>query len=124
MSRLSQQGLLLRQLKCWPFLKKRWRSGLFRDPYGDVPIERFYFEQIVRNELSVHGSWNALSAPFPGREWKATIHYMKTGAINGAPMISHRLPLNQGPDVFKRMTSGEKGFVKVLFYPQGKERSV
>ncbi|WDF02412.1 MULTISPECIES: galactitol-1-phosphate 5-dehydrogenase [Shouchella] len=93
-------------------------------PYGDVPIERFYFEQIVRNELSVHGSWNALSAPFPGREWQATIHYMKTGAINGAPMISHRLPLNQGPDVFKRMTSGEKGFVKVLFYPQGKERSV
>lgn len=89
-------------------------------PYGDVPIERFYFEQIVRNELSVHGSWNALSAPFPGREWEATIHYMKTGALNVKPMISHRLPLEQGPDVFKRMTSGEKGFVKVLFYPQAR----
>lgn len=42
-------------------------------PYGDVPIERFYFEKIVRNELTVYGSWNALSAPFPGKEWEATI---------------------------------------------------
>ncbi|WP_078394072.1 galactitol-1-phosphate 5-dehydrogenase [Shouchella patagoniensis] len=89
-------------------------------PYGDVNIERFYFEKIVRNELTVYGSWNALSAPFPGKEWESTIAYMEKGLINVKPMISHRLSLSEGPDVFKKMVSGNPGYVKVLLYPSNK----
>nr|WP_239586551.1 galactitol-1-phosphate 5-dehydrogenase [Shouchella xiaoxiensis] len=87
-------------------------------PYGDVPIERFYFEKIVRNELTVYGSWNALSAPFPGKEWEATIFYMEKGLINVKPMISHHLPLKEGPQAFQKMISGQPGYVKVLLYPE------
>src|SRR5699024_4775380 len=60
-------------------------------PYADITIERFYFEKIVRNEITVLGSWNAISTPFPGKEWTATVHYMSTGQINVQPIISHRL---------------------------------
>ncbi|MET3506917.1 galactitol-1-phosphate 5-dehydrogenase [Halalkalibacter oceani] len=87
-------------------------------PYGDVNVERFYFEKIVRNELRLYGSWNALSSPFPGREWEATVHFMKTGAIRVEPMITHRLPLREGPNAFRDMTNGGKGYVKALFHPQ------
>lgn len=87
-------------------------------PYGDVNIERFYFEKIVRNELTVYGSWNALSAPFPGKEWTSTIAYMKKGLINVKPMISHRLSLKDGPEAFQNMISGQPGYVKVLLYPE------
>ncbi len=92
-------------------------------PYGDVNIERFYFEKIVRNELTVYGSWNALSAPFPGKEWETTIAYMKKGLINVKPMISHRLSLSDGPEVFEKIIKGDKGYVKVLLYPENKQRS-
>lgn len=37
-------------------------------PYGDVPVPRFYFERIMRNELNVIGSWCTISAPYSGRE--------------------------------------------------------
>lgn len=87
-------------------------------PYGDVNVERFYFEKIVRNELTVLGSWNAISAPFPGDEWTTTVHYMSSGQINVEPIISHRLQLEEGPDVFKRIINREESFGKVLFYPE------
>ncbi|WP_053217328.1 galactitol-1-phosphate 5-dehydrogenase [Virgibacillus senegalensis] len=86
-------------------------------PYADIEVERFYFEKIVRNELRVLGSWNALSAPFPGKEWTSTIHYMSSGAIQVEPMISHRIQLEEGPDMFKKLVNREEKAAKVLFYP-------
>lgn len=87
-------------------------------PYTDIHIRRFYFEKIVRNELKVYGSWNAVSAPFPGKEWTSTIHFMSTGQINVKPMISHRLELDRGPAVFGQIINKEIDFIKVLLYPQ------
>jgi len=89
-------------------------------PYGDVSMERFYFEKIVRNELTVLGSWNAISAPFPGKEWSTSVHYMSTGQINVKPMITHRLQLNEGPKIFNEIVNRNGFFGKVLFYPDSK----
>ncbi|MGA8943447.1 MAG: galactitol-1-phosphate 5-dehydrogenase [Thermoactinomyces sp.] len=91
-------------------------------PYADIHIERFYFEKIVRNELKVYGSWNAVSAPFPGKEWTSSLHYMGTGQINVKPMISHRLELDQGPAIFRQIVNKEIDFIKVLFYPDKEEK--
>ncbi|MFD2922260.1 galactitol-1-phosphate 5-dehydrogenase [Halobacillus naozhouensis] len=87
-------------------------------PYADIHIERYYFERIVRNELRVLGSWNAISAPFPGSEWKASVHYMSTGQINVKPMISHQLELKEGPETFEDLINRRGSHVKVLFYPE------
>ncbi|WP_430790512.1 galactitol-1-phosphate 5-dehydrogenase [Virgibacillus flavescens] len=87
-------------------------------PYADIKIERFYFEKIVRNELTVLGSWNAISSPFPGKEWTSTIHYMSVGQLNVEPIISHRLHLAQGPATFDAIVNKKETFGKVLFYPE------
>ncbi|MFB4167244.1 galactitol-1-phosphate 5-dehydrogenase [Virgibacillus sp. JSM 102003] len=87
-------------------------------PYADINIERFYFERIVRNELNVLGSWNALSSPFPGKEWSSSVHYMSTGQIDVKPMISHRLNLREGPETFDNLINRKGSYVKVLFYPE------
>ncbi|MFD2211372.1 galactitol-1-phosphate 5-dehydrogenase [Virgibacillus halophilus] len=87
-------------------------------PYADIHIDRFYFEKIVRNELTVSGSWNAISAPFPGKEWSTSLHYMGTGQVNVKPIISHRLQLRQGPETFERIINRKETFGKVLFYPE------
>ncbi len=92
-------------------------------PYADINIERFYFEKIVRNELTIYGSWNAISAPFPGKEWSSTVHYMSTGQINVKPMISHKLSLEEGPEAFQKVINREIDSVKVIFNPEKTEVS-
>ena len=87
-------------------------------PYADINIARFYFEKIIRNELTILGSWNALSAPFPGKEWSASVHYMGIGKINVKPIISHRLHLQQGPETFDKIINRTENFGKVIFYPE------
>ncbi|MDC3411928.1 galactitol-1-phosphate 5-dehydrogenase [Aquibacillus sp. 3ASR75-11] len=87
-------------------------------PYADINIQRFYFEKIVRNELTVLGSWNAISASFPGKEWSTSVHYMSTGQINVKPIISHRLQLREGPETFDKIINKDGFFGKVLFYPE------
>ncbi len=87
-------------------------------PYDDIMMHRYYFERIVRNELRVLGGWNAVSSPFPGKEWTASLTSMQTGDLQAAPMITHCLPLEQGPEVFDRILKREEFFSKVLLYPQ------
>lgn len=89
-------------------------------PYGDINIERFYFEKIVRNELTIFGSWNSVSAPFPGKEWLSAIHFMKTGQVDPSSLITHRLDLSEGPEIFEKIAERSPGIGKVLFYPNGK----
>ncbi|MFZ3576991.1 galactitol-1-phosphate 5-dehydrogenase [Virgibacillus sp. DJP39] len=99
-------------------LAKKGGQVLFMGiPYADITIERFYFEKIVRNELTVLGSWNAISAPFPGEEWATTVHYMSTGQLNVKPIISHQLNLQEGPEIFNKIINRQGTFGKVLFHP-------
>lgn len=84
-------------------------------PYSDINMSRFYFERIVRQELSVYGSWNAVSAPFPGREFDTTLHFLKEKKLLVEPLISHCVPLNMGPEMFHKITNGEESAVKVMF---------
>ncbi len=86
-------------------------------PYSDINIERFYFEKIVRNELTIFGSWNSVSAPFPGKEWITTQHFMSTGQLDPSILVSHKLDLSQGPAIFEEIAERKKGIGKVLLYP-------
>ncbi len=83
-------------------------------PYGDVALPRLNFEKIVRNELKVIGSWNSISAPFPGKEWQTSIHYLNTGQIDVAPLITKKVLLADVPSVLPTLFNREEFFVKVL----------
>lgn len=83
-------------------------------PYGDVAFDRTSFEKIIRNELTVRGSWNSLSAPFPGREWQTSLDYMRKGGLNPALLITHRITLEQAPDIFPQLYQRQFSFIKVL----------
>ncbi|HCY1156570.1 TPA: zinc-binding dehydrogenase [Staphylococcus aureus] len=95
--------------------KKGGEVVLLGIPYDDIEIDRVHFEKILRNELTVCGSWNCLSSNFPGKEWTATLHYMKTKDINVKPIISHFLPLEKGPETFDKLVNKKERFDKVMF---------
>lgn len=87
-------------------------------PYGDVMVKRLYFEKIVRNELQVFGSWNAISAPFPGKEWETCVHFLANGQLNIDPLITHRCPLSKGPEIFEMTAERKEHFGKIIFHPE------
>lgn len=88
-------------------------------PYGDVAFPRLNFEKIIRNELKVVGSWNSLSAPFPGSEWSTSVKYLSNGSINITPLITRTIPLKDAPSLFPQLFDRKYFFVKVLIDVSG-----
>lgn len=87
-------------------------------PYADVPVPRFYFERIMRNELRAIGSWCTISAPYPGKEWENAVEYIGSHKVEVTKMITHRLKLSEGPEVLEKIMENPKGFGKVMLYPE------
>jgi L-iditol 2-dehydrogenase len=77
-------------------------------------------DRILRRELTVCGSWNSFSVPFPGQEWSSSLELMAKGILWNRSFISHRLSLTEGPDIFREIQNGDIFFSKIMFYPQEK----
>ena len=80
-------------------------------------------DNILRFQLSLMGSWNSFSNPFPGREWTEVAELMADKKLDPSLLISHRLKLDQMPDVFKKIEKKEILFNKIMFYPNGMEQA-
>ena len=90
-------------------------------PYGDVLVPREHFEKIIRSELTVLGSWNAVAGPYPGKEWQIALHFMQEGRIRVKPMVTHRISLDEIPETFEKIYKRDKFFGKIMVFPEGKE---
>lgn len=87
-------------------------------PYGDVSAPRFYFEKILRNELTVKGSWSCVSGSYPGKEWMNAVDFIGRKQVNVAQIITHKVKLSEGPKIFEKIMENPQGFGKVLLYPE------
>ncbi len=83
--------------------------------HKDVTIEHKTFENILRGELNVTGSWMSYSAPFPGNEWKAAVEYLESGKINVDKIITHKFKLENGYSAFESMLSQNENSIKVMY---------
>jgi L-iditol 2-dehydrogenase len=115
---VESAGSPISSAQVFSLAKKGGKVVFMGIPYADVNIERFYFEKIVRSELQVFGSWNAISSPFPGKEWATTVHFMKKGNLDVGPLITHKLKLSEGPRTFEKILKREEFFGKVILHPE------
>ena len=86
-------------------------------PVPDVKLSNATFQYFLRQEISLHGSWNSFSAPFPGPQWTTTLEKFGTGELKWEFMISHDLDLAELPGIFERFDKKDLHFSKVLFRP-------
>ncbi|WP_027416822.1 galactitol-1-phosphate 5-dehydrogenase [Aneurinibacillus terranovensis] len=84
---------------------------------SSLELSKESVNQILRYELSIHGSWNSFSSPFPGREWTYTTELMGEGKIIAEPIVSHRFTIDEGPEVFRKIRNKEIVFNKIMFFP-------
>ncbi|PGL71184.1 galactitol-1-phosphate 5-dehydrogenase [Bacillus sp. AFS055030] len=112
---IETAGVAQTQEQSLRIARKKGRVLFLGTAHHDVVLPPKSFECIVRNELSLHGSWNSYSAPFPGVEWNATVDYYKAGLLKMKPMITHVFNLSEAPTVFKDLINRKYPFTKVLF---------
>jgi L-iditol 2-dehydrogenase len=86
-------------------------------PVPDVTLTNKAFQYFLRQEISLHGSWNSFGAPFPGAQWTTTLEKFGTGELKWEFMISHDLDLSELPKMFKHFAARDIHFSKVLFHP-------
>jgi len=86
-------------------------------PVPDVKLDNKTFQHFLRQEISLHGSWNSFGAPFPGPQWTTTLEKFGTGELKWEFMISHDLDLAELPEIFRRFAARDIHFSKVLFRP-------
>lgn len=82
-----------------------------------MKLDNKTFQYFLRQEISLHGSWNSFGAPFPGPQWTTTIEKFGTGELKWEFMISHDLDLAELPEIFRRFDTRDLHFSKVLFRP-------
>lgn len=86
-------------------------------PVPDVKLDNKTFQHFLRQEISLHGSWNSFGAPFPGPQWTTTLEKFGTGELKWEFLISHDLDLAELPEIFRRFAARDIHFSKVLFRP-------
>lgn len=87
-------------------------------PVADVPLTNKAFQHFLRQEVSLHGSWNSFGAPYPGPQWTVTLDKLASGALKWEFMISHELGLEALPGMFETLkTDRTLFFSKIMFRP-------
>lgn len=86
--------------------------------YDDVLFPNSAISAILRGELTTKGSWNSSLTPLPVNEWKSALDFMESGAIQVAPLVTHRFRLEEGQKAFEMMYNRSEVFTKVMFQPE------
>lgn len=86
-------------------------------PLSDVRLDSRSFQHLLRQEITLHGSWNSFGAPFPGPQWTTALAQFATGELRWEFLISHDLDLAELPGIFARFAKRDMHFSKVLFRP-------
>jgi len=86
-------------------------------PHKPVELDKATFSHFLRREVSLHGSWNSFSAPFPGREWVESAKAFADGRLRWEFMITHELGLDAVADTMRQLAERSIFSSKVLFMP-------
>ncbi|MCR4806836.1 MAG: zinc-binding dehydrogenase, partial [Lachnospiraceae bacterium] len=86
------------------------------NPYGDMTLKRDIYWKILRDQLTLKGTWNS---SFTGRsddDWHYVLGRLKNGRIDPSVFISHRYPLKDLDKGLMLMRDKLGPYVKVMVH--------
>lgn len=96
---------------------KRGRVVLMGNPAGDINLPRKDYWEILRRELTVCGTWNSDFRGTADDDWHTALDMTASGKLDLEPLISHRVGLDELPELLARMRSGAENYIKVIVKP-------
>ena len=94
------------------------RLVLTGNPYSDMPLERDVYWRILREQLSITGTWNSSFSQRENTEKQDDWHYvlgrLREGRISPGSLITHRLQLEELERGFHIMRDKTEHYTKVM----------
>ncbi len=91
---------------------------LLGNPIADVTLPAPLISQLMRREVTLLGTWNSdYSTAGNDDDWRAVLQAMASGQLSLAPLITHKVPLADGPDMLHKMKDKQEFYAKVLMHP-------
>jgi L-iditol 2-dehydrogenase/galactitol-1-phosphate 5-dehydrogenase len=81
---------------------------------GDFRIGEKEFSSILRRELCIYGTWNSKIAPAGTDDWRTVLKHLDR-ELTVAPLITDRLPLCDGVQIFDDLHRRNSFHNKVIF---------
>lgn len=90
------------------------RVMLVGNPFGDMHLPQAVYWKILRNQLTVTGTWNSSFLQEPEDDWNYVLERLEGRRIAPAWLITHRLPLEELERGLKIMRDKTGDYGKVM----------
>lgn len=87
-------------------------------PNAPVTLSAKAFDQVLRHEVTLTGSWNSFSAPFPGNEWRTVVDLFADGRLHGMELITDEVGVDELPALLPRLADRSEFHLKALVFPR------
>lgn len=87
---------------------------LVGNPYSSMTFEKDLYWKILRNQLTVTGTWNSSFTNDPDDDWQYVLARLKGGNIRPESLITHRFPLEELTLGLSIMRDKTEDYVKVM----------
>ncbi len=84
------------------------------NPYSDVDLPKDRYWKILRNQLTIHGSWNSSFTGNFNDDWHFCLDEMAKGNIKPSELISHRFPLDDIVKGLEIMRDKSEDYIKIM----------
>ena len=90
------------------------RIMLVGNPASDMTLEKEIYWKILRNQLTVMGTWNSSFTHSQEDDWHYVLEQLKMRRINPAEFITHRFPLEELDKGLEIMRDKKEDYGKVM----------
>lgn len=90
------------------------RIMLVGNPASDMTLDKEIYWKILRNQLTVMGTWNSSFTHSQEDDWHYVLEQLERRRIKPAEFITHRLPLEELDKGFEIMRDKKEDYGKVM----------
>lgn len=95
-------------------VKKGGTIVLAGNPTEDILLDRDIYWKILRNELTVKGTWNSSFGQMKN-DWLVSMEYMEKGILKPEKLITHHFSLEEYEEAFDVLQNPKENAIKVIF---------
>lgn len=87
---------------------------LVGNPYSDMCLEKPVYWKILRNQLSITGTWNSSFTNSDDDDWHYVLERLKGKRIESSKLISHRMALEELERGLHIMRDKTEDYIKIM----------
>lgn len=87
---------------------------LVGNPYSDMQLEKSVYWKILRNQLTIVGTWNSSFTRDAKDDWRYVLDKLERRRISPSELITHRFSLEELETGFHIMRDKTEDYVKVM----------